>query len=197
MRSSGASAGSGVMSYALRDFFDVYASLVTLCRCRTSVNSCVLVHVPREGLEAGCVYCRHFSSLWVKSPVYSEAGVKDEDEEDRLRALGWAIQKESSDHAAMIVEGDLEMVVMLQVGSHARLAVDGIISHTPLSVPVMRRFLVWPAPVTCFGLDVTRHRGEVGDRPVVQIPELQCFVFNAAAIVDRLLFWQLPCCSDV
>ena len=152
--------------------------------------------MPWEGLEAGCAEFRHFSNLWGNSPVYSEVRVKNEDEEDRLRALGWVIQEESSDHAAMVVKGDLEMVVVLQVGSNACLSVNCTISHTPLSVPVMRRFLVWPARVTCFGLDVTQHRGEVGDRPVVQIQELQCFVFNAAAIVDRLLFWQLPCCSD-
>lgn len=46
--------------------------------------------------------------------------MKDENEKDRLRTLGWAVQKESSDHAAIIVKGDLEMVVVLQVGPHTR-----------------------------------------------------------------------------
>jgi len=54
-RSSAASAGSGVIGHSGHDFVTFHASLVTLCRCRTSVNSCVLVHVPREGLQAGCV----------------------------------------------------------------------------------------------------------------------------------------------
>ena len=122
--------------------------------------------------------------------------MKDGNEENRLKVLGWAIQQESSEHAAIVVKGDLKKVVVLQVGLHVCLALIYASSHTPLVVSVMRRFLVWPARVTCFGLDVTQRRGEVGDRPVVQIQELQCFVFNAAAIVDRLLLWQLPCCSD-
>lgn len=62
-RSSAASAGSGIIGHSGHDFVTFHASLVTLCRCRTSVDSCVLVHVPREGLQAGCVEFRHFSNL--------------------------------------------------------------------------------------------------------------------------------------
>ncbi len=122
--------------------------------------------------------------------------MKDGNEENRLKVLGWAIQRESSEHAAIVVKGDLKKVVVLQVGLHVCLALIYASSHTPLVVSVMRRFLVWPARVTCLGLHVARYGGGLADCRVVQIQELQCFVIIAATITDRLLFWQLPCCSD-